>query len=81
MANNEKPAAEDIAHLTLEHLKYLRASADRVENDIRDLKFRMGQVEQTLLQHSQALNHLTFRLDKIEDRLTTMEKRLGLIDA
>ena len=65
---------EDVAQLTLEHLKHIRAATDRIENDVRDIKFRMGQVEQTLTHH-------TGRFDRMENRLLTMERRLGLVDA
>jgi hypothetical protein len=33
-------------NLVLELLKHIRASTDRMENDIGDLKFRIGQIEQ-----------------------------------
>jgi hypothetical protein len=45
-----------------------------MENDVRDIKFRLGQVEQSLAHHSG-------RFDRIELRLEHIEGRLGLIDA
>jgi hypothetical protein len=57
-----------------EHLKHIRASADRMENDVRDIKFRLSQLEETALHH-------TRRFDRMDDRLLKIEMRLGLIDA
>ena len=45
-----------------------------MEHDIKDLKFRVGQIEQTLAHHSS-------RFDRVEARLEQIEKRLGLVDA
>ncbi len=61
-------------NLILDHLRHIRGAVDRMENDIRDLKFRMGQVEQTLAHHSS-------RFDRVDERLHTIEERLGLVDA
>jgi archaellum component FlaC len=66
--------SDDIAYHTLEYLKAIRSSQERVENDIKDLKFRVGQIEHTLAHHSN-------RFDRIEDRLGRIEKRLDLVDA
>jgi hypothetical protein len=79
MAN--EPAVENIAHLTLEHLKYIRASSDRMETAISDLKFRVGQIEETLQHQQHTLTHHTHRFDRVDDRLKIIEKRLGLVDA
>lgn len=65
---------EEPHNLILDHLRYVRGSVDRIEHDIKDLKFRVGQVEQTLVHHSA-------RFDRIDERLQTIEKRLGLVDA
>lgn len=61
-------------NIVLELLRHIRASTDRMEHDIGDLKFRIGQVEQTL-------SHHTRRFDRVDDRLLMIEKRLGLVDA
>jgi hypothetical protein len=68
------PLAEEPANLVLEHLRAIRGSVERTEYDIKDLKFRIGQMEQTLVHH-------TLRFDRIETRLGLIEKRLGLVDA
>ena len=65
---------EEPHNLILEHLRAIRSSQDRIEHDIKDLKFSVGQIEQTLAHHSS-------RFDRVETRLEHIEKRLGLVDA
>jgi hypothetical protein len=81
MANASTPEQDNIAQLTLEHLKYLRTLAEQSSLDMRDVKFRLGQIEQTLLQQQQTLTHHTQRFDQIDDRLARVERRVGLVDA
>lgn len=71
---DETNDADKIAALTLEHLRYIRASVDRIENDVRDMKFRISQLEETSLHH-------TRRFDRVGEQLTTIERRLGLVEA
>jgi hypothetical protein len=59
--------------LILEHLRHIRASVDRIAEDMRDLKFRMGNVETNTL-------HLTHRMDRFDERVARVERRLGLLD-
>ena len=66
--------AGDPDSLILEHLRVIRGSVERMEHDIKDLKFRVGQIEQTLVHHNS-------RFDRLEERLEHIEKRLGLVDA
>ena len=66
--------AEEPQNIALELLRHIRASSDRMENDIRDIKFRLAQLEEKAQHH-------TGRFDRLDDRLLTMEKRLGLVDA
>lgn len=66
--------SEEVANHTLEYLKAIRSSQERVENDVKDMKFRLGQMEHTLAHHST-------RFDRLEDRLDRMEKRLNLVEA
>jgi septal ring factor EnvC (AmiA/AmiB activator) len=81
MANTSTPEQEEIAHLTLEHLKVLRTLAEQSAHDMRDVKFRLGQIEQTFLQQQQTLTHHTQRFDQLDDRLARVERRIGLVDA
>ncbi len=65
---------DEVPNLIVEHLRAIRGSVERMEYDIKDLKFRTGQIEQTMVHHS-------LRFDRLEARLERIEKRLGLVDA
>jgi archaellum component FlaC len=65
---------EEPHDLILEHLRAIRGTVERIEHDVKDLKFRVGQIEQTLVHHSS-------RFDRMDERLDSIEKRLGLVDA
>jgi septal ring factor EnvC (AmiA/AmiB activator) len=67
--------------LMFELLKKIHAGQSRIEHDIKDLKFRMGQVERAIVATQDTLNHHSGRFDRIEDRLERIEKRLDLVDA
>lgn len=71
MAENNKNA--DMG-LMLEILKKVHTSIDRMENDVRDIKFRLSQIEERQTHH-------TGKIDRIDDRLIRIEKRLDLVDA
>ncbi len=72
---------EEPHNMILDQLRAIRGSQERTEHDIKDLKFRVGQIEQTLAQHGTTLAHYTSRFDRIDARLDSIEKRLGLVDA
>ncbi len=72
---------DDIAILTVEYLKRFDTKLDRIENDIRDLKFRIGSMERTLVSVQETLAHHSGRFDRVEERLGRIEKRLDLVDA
>lgn len=72
---------DEAPNLVLEHLKHIRGAIDRMSQDMGDVKFRIGQLEQTTAHTAQTTSHILGRLDRIEQRLTTLETRAGLIDA
>lgn len=59
--------------LILEHLRAIRATVDRIEGDMREVKQRLGMLES---QYASLSN----RLDRMDDRVGRIEKRLGLIE-
>jgi chromosome segregation ATPase len=61
-------------NVVLEHLRHIRAVVDETRQDIRELKTRVGILEQ---QYASMSN----RIDRIEHRLERIETRIGLIDA
>ena len=73
--------ADDVAHLTYELLKRMSARLERVEDDISDIKTRLGAVEAAVAQHSVQFAALNGRMDRFDERLKRIERRLDLTDA
>ena len=60
---------ENVEHLILEHLKYLRSTVDRLAEDSHDIKARLTNVEENLAGVNRRLDRLDQRVDRIERRL------------
>lgn len=71
----------NVENIILEHLKAIRSAVDITANDIQDLKFRAGNLEATAAQHGVLLASISTRIDKIDERVTRIEKRLDLVEA
>jgi archaellum component FlaC len=64
---------DETANLILENLRRIRASQERTELDIGEMKVRLSAVEvQT--------GTINQRLDRLEDRVSRIERRLELVD-
>ena len=61
-------------NIVLEHLRAIRATVDRISDDMQEVKSRLG-----ILEHQYA--SLSTRLDRIDERVLRIEKRIGLIEA
>jgi chromosome segregation ATPase len=61
-------------NIVLEHLRHIRTAVDETRHDIREIKARLGTLEQ---QYANMSN----RIDRTEYRLERIETRIGLIDA
>jgi predicted nucleic acid-binding Zn-ribbon protein len=66
--------ASDLAVMTFELLKRMQAQMDRIEGDVQNIKVRMSAVEV-------AIGQLNSRMDRFDDRLVRIEKRLDLTEA
>ena len=66
--------AEDTTNLVLEHLRAIRLALDNLRDDNRDIKMRLGILEQQYAS-------LSSRIDRIDLRLDWIERRLGLVAA
>jgi archaellum component FlaC len=64
----------EIENIVLEHLRAIRATQDRHSDDLREIKGRLGILEQ---QYASVSN----RLDRVDDRISRIEKRLELVEA
>jgi predicted nuclease with TOPRIM domain len=72
---------ENVESLILEHLRILREGQDRVEREVRELKTRVGSLEEHVaLLHADMVG-LSKRLDRLDERVERIERRLNLVDA
>ena len=72
---------EETENLVLEMLRKIRASQERMEHDLVDIKVRLSAVEHLLGQHQLMLAALNSRMDRFDERLGRIERRLDLVDA
>ncbi|MCB1511737.1 MAG: hypothetical protein KDJ36_12615 [Hyphomicrobiaceae bacterium] len=61
-------------NIVLEHLRAIRATVDRTAEDMQEVKSRLG-----ILEHQYA--SLSSRLDRLDERVFRIEKRLSLVEA
>lgn len=61
-------------NVVLEHLRAIRSGQDRHSDDLREIKGRLGILEQQYA-------NLSIRVDRIDDRMARIEKRLELVEA
>ena len=68
-------------NLVLEMLRRIRSSQERMELDIGDLKSRVSLIEQMQGQMLALLGGLGQRMDRFEERVARIERRLDLVDS
>jgi hypothetical protein len=73
--------AEDLESLVLEHLRRIRASQERTELDISELKSRVPSLESVTGQVLNLLGTMNQRMDRFDERLGRIERRLDLVEA
>jgi hypothetical protein len=72
---------EETENMVLEMLRRIRASQERTELDIADLKGRVSALEQVTGQILVLLGTMAQRMDRFDERLGRIERRLDLIEA
>jgi predicted nucleic acid-binding Zn-ribbon protein len=72
---------EEQGNLVLELLRQMRSQMDRIENDISDVKLRLSAVEEHLGHHQLQFAALNKRMDRFDERLGRIERRLELSPA
>jgi predicted nucleic acid-binding Zn-ribbon protein len=70
----------DLAVMTFELLKRIQVQLDDMQADIRDLKVRMSAVEGMLAQQGVQIAALNSRMDRFDERLIRIERRLDLVE-
>jgi thiamine pyrophosphokinase len=71
---------EETTNVILEMLRRIRASQERTELDVADLKTRVSALEQLQGQVLALLGGLGQRMDRFDDRLARIERRFDLVD-
>ena len=80
--------SENVENIVLEHLKAIRVGQAQITEDVKDLKFRIGKVEQKMVSLerqmvsiNETLVYHSAKFDGLEERLARIEKRLDLVEA
>jgi predicted nucleic acid-binding Zn-ribbon protein len=64
----------EVENLILDHLRHMRGAIDGVREDMREVKTRLG-----ILENQYA--SMSSRLDRLDARVERIERRLDLADA
>jgi predicted nucleic acid-binding Zn-ribbon protein len=64
---------DETANLILEHLRRMRLSIDRLEENMIEVKQRLGHLEAQYATISNRMDRIDLRLDRIEKRLDLLE--------
>ncbi len=70
----------EVDNLVIEHLRHIRGQIDRVETKL-DLILRVGHIERSVAEHSVQLGVVNGRFDRLDGRVTRIEKRLDLVES
>ena len=68
-------------NLVLEHLRPIRRSVERTELEMTELKTRVSAMKETQGQLLVSLGVVSKRLDRHDERLSRIERRLDLVEA
>jgi archaellum component FlaC len=67
-------------NLILEHLRGIRGVVDRLTEDMREVKERLGILEIGIGNLGGQYASLSNRLDRLDERVARIEKRLDLVE-
>lgn len=67
-------------NIVLEHLRAIRGTVDRLAVDMQEVKGRLGLLEQQVSILGQQYAGVSNRLDRLDERVSRIEKRLDLVD-
>jgi predicted nuclease with TOPRIM domain len=68
-------------NLVLEHLRHIRMVVDDTRSDVKELRTRVGFVEEGQARLEAQYAHISVRMDRLETRMERLERRVGLADA
>ena len=70
----------EIDNLVLEHLRHMRGQLDRMEHTLEDVIARPNHVERAVAGHPVQHAEINSKLDRLDARVTRIEKRLNLVE-
>jgi len=77
--------AEKVENLMLEHLKRFQAGQERIEHRLIELTQRVGRMELLLARsnagHDESYAEQSVRIDRMDERIDRIERRLELRDS
>ncbi len=62
-----------------DHLRHMRGQLDRMEHKLEDVIARRGHLERALADHSVQPAEINTNLDRLDVRVTRIDKRLDLV--
>jgi predicted nucleic acid-binding Zn-ribbon protein len=71
----------DQSTLIVEILKRMQADVSDIKRDVGDMKFRIHVLEDQTASTVMALAGVNHRLDRMQDDMTSVKRRLDLVDA
>jgi hypothetical protein len=72
--------ADEPNNIVLEHLRHIRRAVDRIELDLTDVKSRVSSLELVQGQILALMGTMNQRMDRFDERLGRVERRLDLVD-
>jgi hypothetical protein len=72
---------DEVGNLVLEQLRLVRVKMETISDDVADIKIRMSATERHLGEIQMQAAALNGRMDRFDERLGRIERRLGLVDA
>jgi hypothetical protein len=72
---------DEVENLVLEQLRLIRKSVETAQGDLVDIKVRMSATERHLGEALIQIGALNTRMDRFDERLGRIERRLDLVDA
>ncbi len=80
--------AEQVDNLVLEQLRHIRRTVDDTRADLADIKLRVTGLEASQGQMTSIMGHIqtqlagqSLRMDRIDERIARIERRLDLVEA
>ena len=73
--------AEDVSNLVLEQLRHIRFGVDALRETVADHGVRLSTIEEHMGQELIQLAGLNRRMDRFDERLARIERRLELVEA